>query len=395
MAEKKEQVPDETAELKKQLTETEETLDAIRQYLVDAFVIKRSNGEQVVTFADASLPYQMMVESMNEGAITLIPDGTIFYCNPCFATMIKMESETLIGRKFRELIAPEEQAAFDELFGRAGQMGTRGEFRLQAAEESWVPVQLSVYRLTPDDISGIAILATDITERIRAEEKIRFLASELTLAEQEERHRISQILHDDLQQRLFAIRTQLSLLKDENGLANLQPERNLNIDQIQDWLSEAINITRNLSINLSPVVLQGDGLMEAISWLAAQMKEQYGLQVGVEAEEDFIHIEDHMRVLLFQAVRELLFNIVKHAESLEATVRLTQENGSGRITISDPGKGFDAVTVMKDPQLAHGLLIIKDRLGLMGCDMQIHSQPGDGTRVEIEVPVGRSLSDQK
>ncbi|MGE5378729.1 MAG: PAS domain S-box protein [Bacteroidota bacterium] len=392
MPRKKQQVPDETVELRKQLTETEETLDAIRQYLVDAFVIRKADGEQVVTLTDANFPYRMMVESMNEGAITLIPDGTIFYCNPCFANMIHMETDKLIGTRFRDLIPPEEQTAFDDLFGRAEQLSMRGEFRLRAARAGWVPVQLSIYRLTTENVSGIAILATDITERIHAEKKIRSLATELISVEQEERHRISQILHDDLQQRLFAIRTHLTLLKEENGLAALHPERNLNIDQIQDWLSESINITRNLSVNLSPAVLQGDGLAEAVHWLAAQMKEQYGLQVEVEAEtgNDFIDIEEHMRVLLFQAVRELLFNIVKHAETPDATVRLTQENSNGWIAVIDPGRGFDAEVVIRNPQLAHGLLIIKDRLGLMGCTMEINSRPGDGTRVTIKVPLEKA-----
>ncbi len=392
---RKKQQEDETAELKRQLTETEETLEAIREYLVDAFVIRKADGQHVVTLTDANFPYRMMVESMNEGAITLIPDGTIFYCNPCFTSMVRMDPDKLIGSNFRDLIVPDDQLAFDEMLLGAGQTPARGEFRLRSGEETSLPVQLSLYRLTRDDISGIAVLATDISERIRAEEKIRSLASELTMVEQEERHRISQILHDDLQQRLFAVRAHLSFLKDKNGSTEGQSERDLNIDQIQDWLSEAITITRNLSVNLSPVVLHGDGLAEAVTWLASQMKEQYGLQVEVEAGADLIPMEEHMRVLLFQSVRELLFNVVKHAGSLEATVRLTQENGSGRITISDPGKGFDAVTVMKDPQLAHGLLIIRDRLGLMGCDMQIHSLPGNGTRVEIEVPMGKSLPDQK
>jgi signal transduction histidine kinase len=301
----------------------------------------------------------------------------------------------LIGSNFRDLIVPEDRATFDEMLLGAGQTPARGEFRLQTGEGNGLPVQLSLYRLTRDDISGIAVLATDITERMQAEEKIRSLATELISVEQEERHRISQVLHDDLQQRLFAIRTHLSLLKDENGLAVSHPERNINIEQIQDWLYEAINITRNLSINLSPAVLQGDGLEEAISWLASQMKEQYGLQVEVEAEDDFIHIEEHMRVLLFQAIRELLFNIVKHAETLEAAVRLRQENGKGWIAVSDPGRGFDVEAIITNPQLAHGLLIIKDRLGLMGCGMQIHSQPGKGTRVEIEVPMGEPLPNQK
>ena len=273
------------------------------------------------------------------------------------------------------------------MFKEPGKNANRGEFRLQAANGDGVPVQLSIYKLNRDDISGIAILATDITERIRAEEKIRSLASELIHVEQEERHRISQILHDDLQQRLFAIRTHLALLQDENGSAAEQPEKNQSIDQILGWLSETITITRNLSINLSPVVLYGDGLVEAVTWLAAQMKEQYGLQVEVEASQDFQLMEEHMRILLFQAIREVLFNVVKHAGVLNATVRLTQENGSGWIMVHDAGTGFHASAVMKDPQAAHGLLIVKDRLDLMGCNMKVYSQPGDGTRVMIEVPM--------
>lgn len=384
---RKKQSTDEAAVLRQRLAETEETLEAIRQYLVDAFVIRKSNGDQVVTLTDANFPYRMMVESMNEGAATLIPDGTIFYSNSCFANMVQMDPESMIGVNFRDLIIPEEQAAFDDMFQEAGQSPNRGEFHLQAADGSRIPVQLSIYRLSADEVSGIAILATDITERILAEEKIRSLASELTLVEQEERHRISQILHDDLQQRLFAIRAHMALLNDTNGSDTTRSETSLNVEQIQSWLSEAITITRNLSINLSPVVLQGDGLMEAVSWLASQMNEQYGLQVEVETSNDLSPMKEHMRVLLFQSIRELLFNVVKHAGILEATVSLARENGAGRVTISDSGRGFDAVTVLKTPGAAHGILIIKDRLELMGCNMAIQSQPGSGTQIDIHVPL--------
>lgn len=384
---KKKQALDETTDLKKQLAETEETLEAIRQYMVDAFVVRRPNGEQVVTLADANFPYRMMVESMNEGAVTVIPDGTIFYSNPCFNKMVRMETEKLIGTKFRDLLLPEDQQAFDAIFTEAGQNAARGEFRLQAAEGAGIPVQLSIYKLTTtEEVSGIAILATDISERMRAEEKIRSLASELTLVEQVERHRISQILHDDLQQRLFAIRAHLALLKYSSADGHTSTDRDTSIDQIQDWLSEAINITRNLSINISPVVLRGDGLAEAVSWLASQMEEQYGLHVDVDADQDFNQLEEHMRVLLFQAIRELLFNIVKHAGVQQATVRLTHEDHTGRIIISDSGSGFDVANIIQDPRAAHGLLIVKDRLGLMGCTMEIVSNPGSGTQITINVP---------
>jgi signal transduction histidine kinase len=116
------------------------------------------------------------------------------------------------------------------------------------------------------------VLATDISDRIQSEEKIRALATELTRAEQDERYRISQVLHDDLQQRLFAVKAQLSFLKDVNMSAETYRE----LDQIQASLSESIAITRNLSIDLSPIVLQGEGLLEAMTWLSFRMKEQYG-----------------------------------------------------------------------------------------------------------------------
>src|SRR5512138_521160 len=114
------QIDDETAELRNRLEETEETLRAIRQYMVDAFVVTRENGEQVVTLNDADFPYRTMVESMNEGAITLIPDGTIFYSNPRFGDMVGTENEKLVGVRFQDLIQLEEQAAFEAIFRAAG-----------------------------------------------------------------------------------------------------------------------------------------------------------------------------------------------------------------------------------------------------------------------------------
>ena len=384
------QVEDEADELKNRLAETEETLRAIQEYMVDAFVVNRENGIQVVTLNESEIPYRMMVESMNEGAVTLIPDGTIFYCNGRLGEMIEMDCEKLVGTAFHNLIVPEEQHRFEELFRNAGAHGIREEFHLQTSAGNRVPVQLSMYPLGTGEMSGIAILATDIRERIQAEEKIRSLASELTRAEQEERHRISQVLHDDLQQRLFALKAQLSFLKDMNLKDPDSADAYREFDQIQESLSESIAVTRNLSIDLSPIVLQGEGLTEAMTWLAFRMKEQYGLHVELEAKERFNHLDNHVRMLLFRSVRELLFNVVKHAGVLHATVTLERMEKNSRITVGDDGKGFEADVVMKNPQVAHGLLIIQDRLNLLGCHMDITSRPNEGTQIVIEIPNERA-----
>jgi PAS domain S-box-containing protein len=386
------QLPDETVNLKGRLEETEETLRAIRQYMVDAFVVTRSGGTEVVTLGNSEFPYRRMVESMNEGAVTLIPDGTIFYCNSRFSDMVQVDCEKLVGIRFKDLIRPEEQSAFEAIFTTAGRQGTRGEFCLQPPTGNCIPVQLSIYELEGDTASGVSIIATDITERIQAEEKIRALASQLAMAEQEERHRISQILHDDLQQRLFAIKTQLAFLMNDSDPPKSPASIKEELKQIQRWLSDAIGITRSLSIDLSPIILQGEGLAEAILWLASQMKERHGLIVQMEARDNLGNLDNHMRMLLFQTIRELFFNVVKHAGTSHATITLEKLDQRARVTISDTGKGFDVATVMNDSKTAHGLLVIQDRLGLMGCSMEITSEPRDGTRVVIEAPMGTPSS---
>jgi signal transduction histidine kinase len=105
--------------------------------------------------------------------------------------------------------------------------------------------------------------------------------------------------------------------------------------------------------------------------------------------EDLNGLDDPIRIVVFQTVRELLFNVVKHAGTSEATIQLAHHNGDGRITVSDAGKGFDPRAILHNPQVAHGLLVVKERLGLMGGRMEIHSAPGAGTRITIEIPPQR------
>ncbi|HEY3476792.1 MAG TPA: ATP-binding protein, partial [Anaerolineales bacterium] len=116
---------------------------------------------------------------------------------------------------------------------------------------------------------------------------------------------------------------------------------------------------------------------------------QYGLHLDLDAREDLSDLDHHVRMLLFQSIRELLFNVVKHAGVLEAKVTLDEIDGRGRITVSDDGRGFDAKSTMEDVKVAHGLLVVQDRLSLLGCDMIVNSTPGTGTHVVIDVPKER------
>jgi signal transduction histidine kinase len=184
---------------------------------------------------------------------------------------------------------------------------------------------------------------------------------------------------------------QLSLVHEAYRDGNAQAAQ-ASFDQLVELLNEAILITRNLSIDLSPAVLQGEGLIDALVWLGAQMKEQYDLQVTIHTHNISTHFEDTMRVLLFRAIREALFNVVKHAEAAQADISFAQTAEEVLIAIHDNGKGFDGDAAFSGPHATGGLMGIRHRLQLMGCTIQIESHPGDGTTVTIRVPRKKVLS---
>lgn len=228
--------------------------------------------------------------------------------------------------------------------------------------------------------------------------EVRKLASELTLAEQRERHRISHILHDDLQQRLYAIQMQIEFLGDGNEQERTALQKDL--VSIKSQIHEVLALTRHLSIDLSPPILRDEGLAQAISWLASQMQEQHGLRIELQADGPFAIPDPEIQVLLFTCVRELLFNVVKHAGVTQAFVSLRRSNSDLWIEVRDGGKGFDiAVSALvggNDEEASQprsfGLPTLRHRLNLFGGSMDIQSEPGAGTLVKLVVPVYKGVS---
>ena len=163
------EVQDENAALRGRLAELEETLRAIRQHEVDAFVMARPGGSEIVTLSGSDYPDRMLVESMSEGAVTLIRDGTIFYCNPCFAEMVATPVAQLVGTRFADWFPPEEQTVLEALRHQAGPAAVRAELLLLTAGGAPMPVQLSIRRLQSGKLDGDSIVITDVRERKQAE----------------------------------------------------------------------------------------------------------------------------------------------------------------------------------------------------------------------------------
>ncbi len=262
---------------------------------------------------------------------------------------------------------------------------------------------LSTAKLNVRGQPQVLVTIQDVTDRKRAEEalqkahdnlelrvqertaQLRAMAVELTKSEQTERDRLAQLLHDELQQLLFAARMKVGVLR--NSVVDEQVGQT--IDQIDDLLKQSISETRSLAVELSPPILKKKGLTAGLQWLAGQMKDKHGLTVTVHAESEIEPLNEGVRILLYQVVKELLFNVAKHAQTDCAQVKIARTaQGQVHIEVSNNGVGFDPDKMqnLAESGGGFGLSSIRQRLEVLGGSLKVDSTPGKGTRMVIQAP---------
>jgi len=215
-------------------------------------------------------------------------------------------------------------------------------------------------------------------------DQLRALAAELSQTEQRERKRLAAILHDHIQQLLVAARMQLELVK------RAEPEAVSSIVQgVESIVKEAIDASRSLTVELSPPILHQAGLAAGLGWLANYMQEKHLFKVHVQADHDAAPASESARFLLFESVRELLLNAVKHSGTREARVTMARTGqGWTQIVVEDRGQGFDAgaLRARQARDGGFGLFSIHQRLVHMGGHLEIESASGSGARVILSLP---------
>ena len=253
------------------------------------------------------------------------------------------------------------------------------------------------------DIDGTPLIlemGLDITERRRAEDgltaahdeltrraaQLRALAEELTRTEQRERRRLSVMLHDHVQQLLAAAKMRL-----EVSIPRAPAEPRADLEQVAAMLDESMKALRSLTVELSPPILNDAGLAAGLKWLGRWMKETHGLAIDVELDEAADSIPEGVTLLVYHAVRELLFNIVKHAGVKRAEVRVARDaDGWLSVRVADDGVGFDSRELLSGsahPTDRLGLFSIRERLVHIGGRLDIDTAPGLGARFTLVVPV--------
>jgi signal transduction histidine kinase len=230
-------------------------------------------------------------------------------------------------------------------------------------------------------------VAKRTAEAVLQARKLRLLSAELSLAEEAERRRIAEMLHEDLQQLLVAARMQLAALSRTQDAAQREPIAR----EIADILERSFQLTRSLSVELAPPVLYEHGLAAALEWFAAETRKNYNIEVTVEADCSANPKAADVRIFLFRAVRELLLNSAKHAGGSAVHILMQHRRpGKVRIIVADDGPGFDPNSLddKRTGSQTVGLLNIRERVNSFGGEFHIKSGPKRGTRITLSLPRG-------
>lgn len=190
------------------------------------------------------------------------------------------------------------------------------------------------------------------------------------------------MLHDGLQQILVGAKYRLALFDRSKGTKQTATE-------VADLIDNAIETSRSLTAELSPPILQQSGLFPALEWLVRWMQDKHGLRVTLIAGDNIRLTQGELDVFLFQATKELLFNVIKHAGVKEARVRVNQLGRQMQIAVEDEGSGFDQsqLRAAGGKSGGFGLFNLSERISILGGRMAIDSSPRKGSRVLLSVPM--------
>jgi PAS domain S-box-containing protein len=380
-------------------------------------ITKRKQTEEALK--DSEEKFRNLMEQSPFSIQIIKPDGRVDQFNKAFMELWGISEETLPEVLERYNVLEDEEArklGVIPLIEKAirGEAVILPEIEYDASrtmenldivgtdsKKLWIQARLYPVKNKKGEVTNVVFIEEDITDRKQAEEKInnyqerlKALASQLTVTEEKERRRIAVDLHDQIGQSLALARIQIAAAKKsaaDDGLA-------AKLDDVSEILRSAVQDTRHLIFDLSPPAMHEIGLGAAISeWIDDQIGKRYGLKTEFFDNIDQSYrktLDENVRAILFRNVRELLINTVKHAQANQVSVSMEITNGLLKIVVRDDGVGFKFRSELQSVKLdgSFGLFSIKERMADLGGTLEIESEPGKGCTVILSMPLDSGLA---
>ncbi|MEW5735984.1 MAG: AAA family ATPase [Thermodesulfobacteriota bacterium] len=248
------------------------------------------------------------------------------------------------------------------------------------------PERVGILKAVADILSSTHARNLAESELLERQRRLQDLSTQLSLAEERERRHIAGQLHERIGHGLAETAIKLGSLLARSGLSS--KDRAL-AEEARAIVDRTMEDTRGLIFEISPPILYDLGLSAALEWLGEETNRRNAIRVSFEDRSGDIFITENLRVFLFQAARELIFNAVKHADSSRVAIILVHEGERLLLSVNDDGKGFHPKMLKekRGGKGGFGLFGIRERASRMGGQLEVSSFPGKGTRVTLVMPL--------
>ncbi|NOS69246.1 MAG: PAS domain-containing protein [Verrucomicrobia bacterium] len=350
-------------------------------------------GSQVFTLNGAEHAYRVLIESMNEGALTLTCGKLILYANQCFARMVKCPLEQVTGSSFRRFLSAADRATLRPLMKWPGKFGSKIQVLLKAGDGSQMPVQISLRPTAKNGFNSatIGMVVTDLTEARRTEELLRALTHRVVQAQETERGRVALELHDTITQMLCAVLVRSQTLAEK--LSARDGSAKGEAIKLRDLLGQTAEEVERISRNLRPSVLDHLGLVAVLRDTSTEFAERTGVSVKLACVLLTARLPADIELTLYRILQEALKNVEKHARARHVTVCLRKQAAFVQLVINDNGIGFDPDhhPARRKGKGGLGLLGMRERATYVGGALKIKSVRRAG--LHRAVATGRGLDE--
>ena len=365
---------------------------ADRKSLIRAirYAIERKRGEEEIR--ETRENFRSIVETTNEWIWSMNLAGELTYSNPAIEQILGYRPEEILGKKSAMLMSSEDSAGFEEMLPQfiAAKRGWTGLVRRwrhdngsnRHLESNAVPILDC-----RGELIGYRGADRDITERERAKRARLQLQLRLVTVQEEERHRLSRELHDQMGQTIAALLLGLKSLTDSGQFEMATGPR---LRHLQDLTNQLAHKVHSIATDLRPTALDDLGLNSALSNYVDDWSEQTKIATGFHSSGLVKRrLPPHLETTIYRIVQEALTNILKHAQAQNVSIIVEYRKKSLMTIIEDDGRGFDVEAMLNTPAKERrlGLLGMQERIALVGGSLQIESTPSLGTTIYVRIPI--------
>lgn len=330
-----------------------------------------------------------LLDSAMDAIITVDEGQCIVLYNQAAEKIFGRPAKDMLGQTLDQLM-PERfrhgHASHIRRFGTTGttsrRMGDGTVLHGARANGEEFPMEASISQLNTADGRLFTVILRDVTERVQAQEELSVFAAEAHAIREGEKTRVARELHDELAQSLTALKMDTIWVRD--NLGEIQEPVAEKLRGMLGMLDTTVAATRRIAADLRPLLLDDLGLIPAIEWLVHNFTQRTGIGCTLEADEE-IELEEPYATAVFRIVQESLANAAKHAQATQVQVLIERTQYMVELRVNDNGRGFAVAAPRKPNSL--GLMGLRERAQLLKGSIAIESMPGQGTTIEVKIPL--------